>query len=472
MGAGESKPELNEEQLKILKTYNNLDIYKIMKKSGKFSEEELKESLDSAFLNYKQEAINEYKKNLDKNLTSEEIEQNVDAYNDLLELSRTDKIKNGFPGINFVEYLNDRGNPEGKIYVAKEMYSRMLEMNRTLFSDPTIDEFAKKYKTTFEPVMERIEVLKSLLVGYIGNPPEIWTDKLIERLSDCIVTIGLEINSDKNTLEKIINAVNINPNLASEASGTTQSGGKKAAYAFITLFIAGSITATILVNKLQNSPTPAGPTTTIKPVTPSGPGVPTTTIKPVTPPTPSVISIVEANTIIAISALLANKISGCYLITNNGGNIITMRLEGCSDWYSGSDNQMFCSCPTGTIKQDCSNTDLSKYPFCIDSSNNPDAKKCIVKDPVLKGTKLEKCNGTSIDQDGFVFYQYQYYPPTSVINTINNITQQLGSDDDKKKGIVIIILIVLIIIAIISIVLYIMLNRSVKKIKRSSRSNR
>jgi hypothetical protein len=219
---------------------------------------------------------------------------------------------------------------------------------------------------------------------------------------------------------------------------------------------------------MQNSPIPAGP-----PTSPGPPG-PTTTIKPVPSPSPDVTPIITANTIIAITAILANKISGCYLITNNGGSIITARLEGCSKWYSGSENQMFCSCPsnettTTLTKPDCSKSDLSNYPFCIDS-NNPPAKQCEVKDPVLKDKTLYKCNGTSIDQEGFVFYRYQYYPPTSVINTINNITQQLGNEDGKKKGIVIIILIVLIIIAIISIVLYI-INKKVKN-KRSSRSNR
>jgi hypothetical protein len=444
MGIGKSKPieltelteEHNNQQLEALKNLNITfaDIVKNITVDSDY----VKDEINKAFNEYKKTQIELKEKELEtKKISPDELKNILKDYEELLDNSRlAADIKIGIPP-EILDYLNKNNNK--RIFrngIADQYYESIKKLYNAIDTDVK-EDFLKKFKSTIS------QFLEDKNANYDWKVEDIQTiNKILTEISEYI---------DKKPL-----STSVVP-----STGTIQSPSRAryiAALFFATVIIISVIT-TIELEKTGPGPGP-GPT-----------GKGTTTINPI--PSPGSISNLTANTIIAISALLANKISGCYLITNNGGNITTIRLEGCSDWYSGSENQMFCRCPsnettTTLTKPDCSKSELSNYPFCIDSSKNPDATQCLVKESVLKDKTLYKCNGASIDQEGFVFYQYQYYPPTSVINTINNITQQLQGDD-KKSNVIITLAIVLIIIAIISIVLYIMLNRSVKKIKRSSR---
>jgi len=182
----------------------------------------------------------------------------------------------------------------------------------------------------------------------------------------------------------------------------------------------------------------------------------------------------------AIMTVMSLSVSGCYIVTNNSGNISIIRLEGCSDWYNNDNNQIYCGCTKTTNLSapqlpDCTDSTLCNSPYCLNQGNctTSGAGKCITAD----NQKLYMCNGQSLDQDGFVFYKYQFYPPSAVPSTIINLLAQ--KDDDNKKLTTIIVVIAVLVLITIFVTMYIMMNKKNGKMKlksmrsiRSIRSNK
>jgi hypothetical protein len=183
----------------------------------------------------------------------------------------------------------------------------------------------------------------------------------------------------------------------------------------------------------------------------------TTTSKPstgnITTPNPSQTGGLTPWGAEILTSLIIEKISGCYMFTNNGGKLTATRLDGCSDWYNNMDNQFYCSCfKTTDVKtlptaDDCKD-EACNSPYCLNQSltcQKPYAKKC--------NQQLYMCNGQSINDDGFVFYAYQYFPPEAIMAVLTEMTEE-----DNKSNIVPIIIGSVIIIVVILLIIYLMMN--------------
>jgi hypothetical protein len=163
-----------------------------------------------------------------------------------------------------------------------------------------------------------------------------------------------------------------------------------------------------------------------------------------------------------LKLIISEKISGCYIFTNNNGILTSKRLEGCSEWYNNIENQLNCRCSTITEQKtisDCNNIDDCNLPFCLGKNNckEPD-KKCKTDDNQI----LYMCNGDNIDKKDFVFYAYQYFPPDMVTAVITELYYNEENTSNNIKKIVFSIIFIIIIILII----YIIMNSKKRKLKK------
>ena len=226
-------------------------------------------------------------------------------------------------------------------------------------------------------------------------------------------------------------------------------------------------TTVIIINKLNenknipssNTTAPPSISTTITPTI-------STTITPTFTPNKGL----TPDDLKLLSLTVSTKISGCYMFSKNSkGELIAEKLNDCSDWYNNFENQLYCSCmkisdtKTSDITSFCTDSEICKSPFCLNQNSicqTSNAKKCTLND----NKPLYMCNGNSIDDEDFVLYAYQYYPPESIYATITNLSIELEQPDNNNF--IKIIIISVIIMIIIFIVIYIMMNRKVIKSKR------
>jgi hypothetical protein len=270
--------------------------------------------------------------------------------------------------------------------------------------------------------------------------------KVLEQLGNIKINnqnLNTSINAVTNAVENTSNPVVINGvNKIYNTKIMKNFGKKQAAIFFGVLAVIATIGS--IVKSLSNKTTTTPFTTT--PFTGN-----TTT------PNPSQTGELTPWDAEILTSLIVEKISGCYMFTNNGGKITATRLDGCSNWYNNMNNQFYCSCfkTTDTKKtlptpDDCKD-EACNSPYCLNqiqsSCQKSDTKKCNVDN------ELYMCNGNSINDEGFVFYAYQYFPPEAIMAVLTEI-----AENENKSNIVPIIIGSVIIIVVIFVIIYLIMH--------------
>jgi hypothetical protein len=104
--------------------------------------------------------------------------------------------------------------------------------------------------------------------------------------------------------------------------------------------------------------------------------------------------------------IIANYfLTGCYMVYGDGKNPTVVKLDGCSSWYSNSnENSLYCKCGnTKSISEIKCSGDDKNLPFCIGKPGDTSgATKCSV--PNVENYDLDVCKGQIGKEGPFVYY--------------------------------------------------------------------
>jgi hypothetical protein len=460
MGKVFSKGKMTEKVKNRVNSEKRAEITKIYEKS--INDLRKKIETNSDFLTT--DEINNFLKDNFETLKKDEINLDIEDYKD----HRKDtgqEINN--------EKLKDFEDLQDAYYDA--LYKE-VEVGKSLNSElvKIINNNTEGYKFITQDIKKSVEKIyeKDTNLFSVSNKAllEEKFKKLSEKLNSKQRTEDSKIKVLNDTIDDITNTI-LFDNLEKKESNITDEVNKiikrrkNIAAGIAQVAVATIIGAVNVIMYLIKQSETISPTNTTNPPT-NTTKLPTntTTPKPSTNTTKPPVNTDSLNKdIMYILSLVTLKISGCYMVRNNGVNIEAIRLEGCSNWYNNIENQFFCGCPETTEKKelpDCSKKELCNYPFCLKQNSNcniPDAEICTVSN---SKEKLYKCNGTSINDKDFVFYTYQFYTPNSVVDIINSLGEET---DNTTPNIFIIVITVIGIVLTMLIIYFIMKNKVSKK---------
>ena len=138
----------------------------------------------------------------------------------------------------------------------------------------------------------------------------------------------------------------------------------------------------------------------------------------------------------AAAQAAAQQLSGCYMIYGDGKDYNYVKLDGCSDWYSEStDNLLKCRCnnaDSDTSKPSDCTGDNSDSPYCIGKIDTSGGKKICINpnDKNAPSSALLKCQGEVGQNETFIRYTSHIEDGLGIIT---NMISMLDSKKEKNK---------------------------------------